>query len=406
MDQIWEGVSNDDILVKEDSLNESAFGENPLRVHVYNIPREGLTELNFLNLAKSFLQVHTYFDKPNTTAIGTSEVVNEAKQDLDEPKQDAEESKQSTDKLELFDVYLVAPPQRWARILDQKLCFLSLYTQGHFYHITTEATSEGPRIDLGDIDLVHWRPFDRKISREPFTAYHIGKTDYVPDQIQQIAKWVITKIDCIGSFALNHGNFVSGLGARILCGRRETTVLLGDLFSIADFADSLERRIPTPSGFATGMQLARPNEDVDTWLQRWRLNYRVETDSRGLSLCWKKGAQGSINWKTHEYHHFLRPLAVMAPGLLKPLAMASRVIPALSTALPPPSHHGMCVAAICCLKMGKYKVQTLRTHAEFLAGAQVPDLLTLKSFFGNLYYISARVPLTYDGNSILFLPSI
>lgn len=90
-----------------------------------------------------------------------------------------------------------------------------------------------------------------------------------------------------------------------LRGPSNTTAFIGDFWQI------MEHDIgPAPSGFFTGVKLADPDEDISTRLKRWYLIYRIETDARGLDRCWKRGTPGQISWNTHEYHPFIRSLAV------------------------------------------------------------------------------------------------
>ena len=138
-------------------------------------------------------------------------------------------------------------------------------------------------------------------------------TDYHPDQIHILAKWVVTSLARTDLSATNYQYFVSTLGARIPCGPRNGTALMGDLLQIAEqvyYLETLSTDAHIPSGYSTGVRLVGPEEQIDTAQKRVKLRVAVETDARGLAFCWRGGKWGDIDWKSHEYHPFLRPLAV------------------------------------------------------------------------------------------------
>lgn len=114
-----------------------------------------------------------------------------------------------------------------------------------------------------------------------------------------------------------------------LRGPSNTTAFIGDFWQI------MEHDIgPAPSGFFTGVKLADPDEDISTRLKRWYLIYRIETDARGLDRCWKRGTPGQISWNTHEYHPFIRSLAVGPSSIAKIVTKVGQRIPVLSKAVP------------------------------------------------------------------------
>jgi hypothetical protein len=146
--------------------------------------------------------------------------------------------------------------------------------------------------------------------------------------------------------------FVFGLAIRILRGPSNTTAFIGNFWQIMEHDIGCRRQSLAPNGFLTGVQLAGPEEDISTWLKRWYLIYRIETDARELDLCWRKGTKGQISWKAHEFHPFIRPLAVGPPALANVLAKVGQHIPLLSKAVPPKHRKKMPMMAVYRRKKG------------------------------------------------------
>ncbi|KAJ5154600.1 uncharacterized protein N7500_010039 [Penicillium coprophilum] len=344
MERMMNGASNHEILAKVLGDRNERFLD-----HVYELPKDQMTESSLSNAAKYKLQLHAFFDKPDPNA----------------------------DYSDHSNVYLVGRPNRWARGLSRtpKPCHWSIYTRGHAYHLKLVEGDQELSLGLRDNSSLDWK-YQREPIFDPFIAYHIGVTDYEEQHVSLLAKWVVEQLDHHELSTAAYEQFVFGLGIRILRGPSNTTALIGDFTQIQNH----DKESTTPSGFLTGVRLADPHEDISTWAKRYYLIYRIETDARGLDLCWKKGILGKIPWNTHEYHSFIRPLAVGPPAVTKIFTKVGQRIPILSKAVPPLYHRGMAMAAI------------YRLREE----SPLPRDLVFVPFYGTLHYIRATHEMAED----------
>ncbi|KAJ5970614.1 uncharacterized protein N7479_000532 [Penicillium vulpinum] len=256
MERMMNGISNHEILAK------ISGGGGKFLDHVYELPKDQMTKASFPNAAKYKLQLHASFDKPDPNA----------------------------DYSDHSSVYLVGRPNRWARGLSQKPkpCHWSIYTGGRVYHLKLADGTQGSSIVLRDDSRPDWQdPLETDLAN-PFIAYHIWVTDYHEKQVSGIAKWVVKQLDHHELSTAAYEQFVSGLGIRIIRGPSNTAAIIGDLTHIANHDNAPAH----PSGFHTGVRLADPDEDISTWAKRCYLIYRIETDARGLDICWKRGRLG------------------------------------------------------------------------------------------------------------------
>ncbi|KAJ5210814.1 hypothetical protein N7491_010625 [Penicillium cf. griseofulvum] len=356
MERIMNGISNHEILARAKKLYDENLAEVPdeereiFSDHVYELPKSEMTKHSLPVAAKYKLQLHASFDKPNPNADYSNH----------------------------SNVYLVGRPNRWARGLSrtQKPCRWFIYTNGHAYHLKLAGGTVGSSITLqvdSGLDM-EYPPEHSTIG--PFIAYHIGTTDYHAQQISLLGKWVIEQLDHHDLSIAACEQFVFGLGIRIIRGPSNTISLFGTIMDIGNH----DTKSTYPSGFHTGVRLSNPDEDISTWAKRCYLIYRIETDARGLDLCWKRGKLGQIDWKTHEYHPLIRPFAVGPPAIAKIIVKIGQRLPALSKAVPPRTHRGMCVAAI-------YRL---------LEGAPVPICLDLEPFYGTLCSIRTSYKMSSD----------
>ncbi|KAJ5372648.1 hypothetical protein N7517_004654 [Penicillium concentricum] len=293
MEQMMNGASNHEILAEGLGEGRERFSD-----HVYELPKDQMTKSSLPDVANYKLQLHASFDKPDPNA----------------------------DYSDHSNVYLVGRPNRWARGLSRtpKPCHWSIYTGGHAYHLKSADGNQGLSIVLRDDSSSDWKKPPGPIV-DPFIAYHIGITDYHEKQISLLAKWVVKQLDHHDLSTAAYEQFAFGLGVRILRGPSHTKALFGDFLQIMQH--DIEPAIP--SGFLTGVLLADLDEDISTWAKRCYLIYRIETDARGLDLCWKRGIQGKVRWNTHEYHPFIRPLVVGPPAIAKVLTKVGQRIPVL-----------------------------------------------------------------------------
>ncbi|KAJ5270850.1 hypothetical protein N7505_006608 [Penicillium chrysogenum] len=338
LERMRNGVSNNEILAELLDKESNIFTD-----HVYELPKAQMTKARLPDVAKYELQLHASFNKPDLNADYSGH----------------------------SSVYLVGQPNRWARRLSRtpKPCHWSIYSEGHFYHLKLEDGAQGSSIVLRDEPQREWKALSG-----PFIAYHIGVTDYYPDEISLLAKWVITQMNHDTLSTAAYEQFVFGLAIRILRGPSNTTAFIGNFWQIMEHDIGCRRQALAPNGFLTGVQLAGPEEDISTWLKRWYLIYRIETDARGLDLCWRKGTKGQINWKAHEFHPFIRPFAVGPPAIANVLAKVGQRIPLLSKAVPPKHRKKMPMMAVYRRKKG----------------APLPRDLMLKHYYASLFSIHIR----------------
>ncbi|KAJ5862746.1 hypothetical protein N7455_006814 [Penicillium solitum] len=223
----------------------------------------------------------------------------------------------------LYDVYAITRPDMVHRAVIRSIYHWSLYCNGHYYHLSKRTKLNGAQTILKDEDLSHEESADYESRRRhpgvPLMAYHLGKTDYTPDQIHKIAEWVVGRMGSYDLFKSNCQHFVICLAVRIICCRRDTTVFLGHTLQIVDH-DRL-RRIPGPreantdtfprNGFYTGFQLAMPNENMNGRLRKFLRRTAIEFDSYQLNILWSYGIDGKLPHNILEYSRWRRQLLII-----------------------------------------------------------------------------------------------
>ncbi|KAJ6125912.1 hypothetical protein N7471_010405 [Penicillium samsonianum] len=340
VERMKNGVPNHEILAEVLDEKSKKFSD-----HVYELPKGQMNKANLPDVAKYKLQLHASFNKPDLNADYSGH----------------------------SGVYLVGRPNRWARGLSRapKPCHWSLYILGHFYHL--KLAPQGSSIVLRDDP-----PKDWELLTDPLIAYHIGMTEYRKEHISLLAKWVTTQLDHDTLSTAAYEQFVFGLAIRILRGPSNTSAFIGNFWQIMEHdIGCSQQRQPAPSGFLTGVRLSDPDEDISTRLKRWYLTYRIETDARGLDLCWKRGRLGQISWNTHEYHPFIRSFAVGPSAISKALTKVGQRTPVLSKAVPPVYQNDMPMVAV-------YRRRK---------GTPLPRGLKLVHFYASLFYIRAEYPM-------------
>ena len=324
------GPSNSDILAP-------VFGSTSSRLHLSELPSGGLISPNLPLLAKGYRQVHDHF-------MGSDPDI---------------------DNSEFLGVYIVARPNRWQRLVTTPFqrCHWSIYSQGHYYHLSQgTATHVGPSITLRDDDYTAPQDLLKRQPAQPFIAYHIGTTDYSPAHIHQIAQWVVKIMNGTRSSVTSHQQFVWGLGARIICGPRNSTVVMGDLLQLSEqiyHFETLSSGSPIPSGFATGILLSGPTQPIDTAGKRFRLRIKIESSARALEFCWKEGTSGNLDWTIPEYHPLLRPLAVAKQqSILGLVNKMTPIFPAISALFPRSNNRDLPLASIYSYKNGEWATKS------------------------------------------------
>ncbi|KAJ5856406.1 uncharacterized protein N7529_010350 [Penicillium soppii] len=299
--ELYGGISNEEIL----AIQPEAQSLPMPRTHIYKLSRERRSRLQALDLldpvAFSYVvtsrrQLHRSFAKSAT---------------------DNDRDDQPTD---LYDVYAIMRPDMLHRILTQSVYHWSLYCNGHYYHLSKNEKLNGAQTILKDEDLSYQGSTDYETRRlnpgRPLMAYHLGKTDYTPEQIRRIAEWIMDRLDVYHLFKSNCQHFVLCLSVRIICYRRDTSVFMGHCLQIVDQDSSKSsprpsqvnmNRLPT-NGFETGFYLAGTAETLGSWAHQIRVKTAIEHNSYQLNLVWSDAVDGNFPRDILEYSRWRRRL--------------------------------------------------------------------------------------------------
>lgn len=227
-----------------------------------------------------------------------------------------------------YSVYLVTAPRGHAKY---RFAHWSLYSQGHFYHLTATNSDGLHYVDakfehlstnaelrrsipvslkvqnVFDANSTEFYPQIPKTEAIALQAYHAGCTRYTPLQIRTIAEYIISQIGPYKVFSKNCQLFALSLTGRIVMTRRDCSVFVGHMHQIA--AWDLAGRPGRSAGFytrATGYVLADPRtEDQLTcrptlaqllWLDSWR-SIRRNRHAWEIATLYRKGegARGSYD---------------------------------------------------------------------------------------------------------------
>ena len=173
------------------------------------------------------------------------------------------------------DVFLVARPGRLTMNPSGSLKHWSFYCQGHFYHLSAPglrrddagrsqnaSKSHGVQCKLNhedwrDLDPGEWRRLQDTERRRPLMACKVGQTDYRPDQILQIASWVVDQLPSYDLFDVNCQHFVKAIVDRTVMRLCDRTVFVGSKTQVVDW--SLGRgNQPHVNGLERGFIIAPP----------------------------------------------------------------------------------------------------------------------------------------------------
>ena len=217
-------------------------------------------------------------------------------------------------------VYLVAAPRGLTRY---RFIHWSLYSQGHFYHLTAtkrgtsncqdatlepSSTPAGPQDsrsvrlkvqNVVDESSAYFEPLSDKSEATALQAYHVGGTRFTAEQIRRIADAIIGEISSYNIFAENCQIFAISLAHRTIMTRRDCSIFVGHMHQIAAW-DSAGR--PAGSqGFhkrASGYVLADPRTFDESmrrrtmlemlWLDLWQ-TIRVSEHAWQISVLYRKG---------------------------------------------------------------------------------------------------------------------
>ncbi|KAF7505250.1 hypothetical protein GJ744_001113 [Endocarpon pusillum] len=125
-------------------------------------------------------------------------------------------------------VYVVCNPH-WPLTL---LCdHWSLYTQGHFYHLTTILGHQ----DLSSKYTLDYKNYDEKRRKRCLIAFQVGKTNYTNDEIYKVASWVIKQMPIYHRFSDNCQMFVIALMERIVMTKRDFASFVGNGIQLVEW---------------------------------------------------------------------------------------------------------------------------------------------------------------------------
>ena len=131
----------------------------------------------------------------------------------------------------------------------------SLYTQGHFYHLTIDdlascllesATSTSKNTgrasktilshqDLSSKNTLDYKNYNDKRRKLGLIAYQVGKTNYTHDEIYKLASWIIKHIPIYSRFSNNCQRFVISLVDRIVMTKRDFATFVGNGIQLVEW---------------------------------------------------------------------------------------------------------------------------------------------------------------------------
>lgn len=240
--------------------------------------------------------------------------------------------------LELHDVYVVCSPHiAWSGSYKH----WSIYTQGHFYHLTIEeclsclveaaaSTSEstGKRSktvlnhqDMSSENTPDYVSFSSKRRKLALIAYQVGKTCYKHQEIYTLANWLIGRMPFYSRLDDNCQRFALSLMNRTIMTKRDFATFVGDGIQLVNW-DSTRGTTTPDSGsghrncIQNGYQIFRGDTKVPRLLSyRWiaePANHLIGATnvSLAVSKLYKKGfrAPGAYvpNANTNRVQYFLR----------------------------------------------------------------------------------------------------
>jgi hypothetical protein len=186
-------------------------------------------------------------------------------------------------------VYLVTAPRGQGRY---RFIHWSLYSQGHFYHLTADrrggsqfvdATAESPSTEppspfpvrlkvqnVIDDSTPYYQPLTDKVEATALQAYHVGGTRFSPEQIHQIASAIIGSFRSYSVLDENCQLFALWLAERTIMTLRDCSVFVGNSHQLA--AWDAAGRPPANQGFhkrTTGYVLIDPRPADDSKKRPW-----------------------------------------------------------------------------------------------------------------------------------------
>jgi hypothetical protein len=223
------------------------------------------------------------------------------------------------------DVYAICQPDMLVRGFGRSFKHWSVYTQGHFYHLTCSHKSgdkEGPITSFGrandGLEVVlkdenyTVTPNDAESSRQssdPLQAYHIGQTDCTTDEIFTISQWIISRMQTYDFLSSNCQHFAFCLCMRILNRQCNHSVFIGTKQQITDFDRDVAagNRASHQNTFHCGFLISEPRAARSgRWPEFWITNTTEDLLAHHLWYLWELGQDGKIRDDIWQKNFFWR----------------------------------------------------------------------------------------------------
>ncbi|EFR03113.1 hypothetical protein MGYG_06108 [Nannizzia gypsea CBS 118893] len=227
---------------------------------------------------------------------------------------------------------------------------VSIYCNGFYYHLSApdrQGAQIGPKINGSRtvLKVTEYSDFEseahRQLGKHPgpvLVGYHVGQTDYDPEQIQTLSEWIIENLGIYNFFSNNCQHFVFCLLSRIICRGRRDTVFMGSMKQIATLAAQAQRGelMLFKNGFYEGFclsgqdcaqaplysKLPRLWTSENKWYEhpgtalkymyhwgKWvRSNQRMDLTAHQLCVLWNQGQMGLLPNNILEYSAWRRQL--------------------------------------------------------------------------------------------------
>ena len=173
------------------------------------------------------------------------------------------------------DVYVVTQPASIGNNPLGSLNHWSFYTQGVFYHLSApdlprESSGKSQNVsksrkvlcrlkceDLNNVGAEDKIRLQASSSRKLLVAYKVGQTDYKPDQILQIAEWLVCQLSKYGLFSANCQHFATTMVRRTAMRVGDRSAFAGTAVQIVDW-DLGRGSEPHTNGIDRGFLVAPP----------------------------------------------------------------------------------------------------------------------------------------------------
>ena len=160
----------------------------------------------------------------------------------------------------------------------------SVYSQGYFYHLSADSPNgltgqsgcSGARRktagtqtllkieDFSTVDSAHYAKAMDDASKQSFVAYEMGSTQYDPEQLETLARWIIARLGTYELLAANCQFFAISLIHRAVMTRRDCSAFVGNKTQRVDWdlrarhKDDIEEVARVPYDFEHGYLVRKP----------------------------------------------------------------------------------------------------------------------------------------------------